>query len=204
MKSRNSIRVTACVFIVMALTNNTAQAERGDRQQAVQLEADKVTVDDKKKLHVYEGRVLLTQGSLQIRTSQMQVTQDNEGFQKGTAVGGDSGLASFRQKREGRQDFVDGEAERIEHDNRSERTEFFGRARVRSGLDEVTGQYILFDGKTENYSVTSGPRGTSAPAGSGQRVRAVIQPRTTPDGEAPSAKPTVGSPSSREGSKSGN
>jgi lipopolysaccharide export system protein LptA len=203
MKFGNSIRVTACILFVLGLTSITARADRGDRQQAVQLEADKVTVDDKKKLHIYEGRVLLTQGSLQIRTAQMQVMQDNEGFQKGSAVGGDNGLAFFRQKREGRQDFVEGEAERIEHDNHSEKTEFFGRARVRSGLDEVTGQYILFDGKTENYSVTSGPRGTSAAPGSGQRVRAVIQPRAKPDSEAVSAKPTVASPS-REGSKSGN
>lgn len=190
----------AIVTIVTALAVSTVRAERADRQQPVQLEADKVTVDDKKKLHIYEGRVVLTQGTLQIRTAQMQVTQDAEGFQKGLAIGGDGGgggLASFRQKREARPDYVEGEAERIEHDGRSEKTEFFGRARVRSGLDEVTGQYILFDGKTDNYFVTSGPRGTRAAPGSGDRVRAVIQPR--PKEESPSAKkPAATSPSSEE------
>lgn len=181
------------------LVISTARAERADRQQAVQLEADKVTVDDKKKLQTYEGKVILTQGTLQIRTEQMQVTQDSEGFQKGTAIGGDNGLALFRQKREGRQDYVEGEAERIEHDGRSEKTEFLGRARVKSGLDEVSGQYILFDGKTENYFVSSGPRGTQAAPGSGERVRAVIHPKTK--NEASSAKTPSAIPPSREETK---
>jgi len=165
------------VAVGLTLACGLVQAERSDRQQPVQLEADKVTVDDKKKLHVYEGKVILSQGSLLIRTALMQVSQDSDGFQKGSASGGDNGLASFRQKREGRADYIEGEADRIEHDNRNEKTEFFGRARVKSGLDEVSGQYILFDGKTENYFVTSGPNGTRAAPGSSERVRATIQPK---------------------------
>jgi len=202
MKPLAQFGASVVLATLATLAISTARAERADRQQAVQLEADKVTVDDKKKLQVYEGKVILTQGTLQIRTEQMQVTQDSEGFQKGTAIGGEGnngGLALFRQKREGRQDYVEGEAERIEHDGRSEKTEFLGRARVKSGLDEVSGQYILFDGKTENYFVTSGPRGTQAVPGSGERVRAVIHPKNKV--EATSTKTPPATPSSREETK---
>ena len=193
--------VLTSLATLVCLASSHAQAERADRQQAVQLEADKVTVNDKQKLHRYEGRVILIQGSLQIRTETMHVSQDKDGFQQGTAIGGDKGLATFRQKREARPDFVEGEAERIVHDSRGEKTEFFGRARVKSGLDEVNGQYIIFDGKTENYSV-SGRLPGSAPV-PGQRVRAVIQPRandeTTP---TPMAAPASGkTPISKEDSK---
>lgn len=112
-------------------------------------------------------------GTLVIRTDKLTVAQDADGFQKGTAYGGAGGLARFRQKREGKEEYVEGEAERIEHDARTEKTEFFGRALVRSGLDEVRGQYISYDGRTENFVVTSG----GSAGGKQERVRAVIQPK---------------------------
>jgi lipopolysaccharide export system protein LptA len=49
--------------------------------------------------------------------------------------------------------------------------------RVKSGLDEVRGQFISYDARSEQYVVTSGANGTKAPSGSRERVRAVIQPR---------------------------
>lgn len=180
-----------------------ALAERADRDKPVNLEADRITVDDVKKVHIFEGNVQLIQGTLIIRTEKLVVTQDSEGFQKGVAAGGEAGLAHFRQKREGKDEYVEGEAERIEHDGKAEKTEFFLRAHVKSGQDEVRGQYISYDGKTENYLVTSGPAGTVAPTvpGKDSRVRAVIQPKksstesmTKPSVEAPPLKaaPEIG------------
>jgi lipopolysaccharide export system protein LptA len=123
--------------------------------------------------------VQLVQGTLVIRTDRLVVTQDAEGFQKGVAYGGANGLARFRQKREGKDEYIDGEAERIEYESKAETAQFFVRAMVRSGLDEVRGQYISYDGKTERYLVTSGPDGTSAAtAGKPDRVRAVIQSKS--------------------------
>ena len=156
-----------------------ALAERADRDKPVNLEADRITVDDIQKVQVFEGNVQLVQGTLVIRTDRLVVTQDAEGFQKGVAYGGSGGLARFRQKREGRDEFIDGEAERIEYESKAEKAEFFVRAMVRSGLDEVRGQFISYDGKTERYLVTSGPDGTSAAsAGKPDRVRAVIQSKS--------------------------
>ena len=160
-----------------------AWAEKADRDKPVQLEADKVTVDDKQQLHVYEGNVILTQGTLVIKANRLNVKQDADGYQRGIAIGGANatdGRASFRQKREGKDDYVEGRAERIEHDNRTEKTEFFVRGHLKSGLDEVTGHHIIFDSKTENYVVSGGPAakaGTPGAATGSQRVTAVIQPK---------------------------
>ena len=169
----------ACGALILWLVSGPALAERADRDKPVNLEADRITVDDAKQVHIFEGRVQLVQGSLIIRAEKLVVTQDAEGFQKGVATGGDAGLAHFRQKREGKDEYVDGEAERIEYDGRGEVAQFFARARVRSGLDEVRGQYISYDGKSEHYLVTNGPGGTVvAPVdGKDSRVRAVIQPK---------------------------
>ncbi len=168
----------------LLLAASAAWAEKADRDKPVSIEADRVSVDDVKKQQIFEGNVQLAKGTLVIRAERIVVHQDEDGYQRGVASGG-SALASFRQKREGLDEFIDGEAERIEHDARAEKTEFFGRARVRSGLDEVRGQFISYDARSEQYVVTSGANGTRAPSGSRDRVRAIIQPRTAAAPSAP-------------------
>jgi len=180
----------------------SANADKADREKPVHLEADRISVDDAKKLYILEGNVQLVRGTLVIHTAKLVVSQDADGFQKGIAYGGTNGLAHFRQKREGRNEYVEGEAERIEHDGRQEKTDFFNRAYIKSGLDEVSGQYISYDGRSENYVVTGS--GSTA-AGKGERVRAVIQPKsgdakqTSPVIQrAPPLKPTLEIPSPRQ------
>lgn len=165
-----------------------AQAERADREKPIHLEADRMSIDDVKKVKILEGNAVLIQGTMELRTSRLVVTEDADGFQKASAIGGANGLAHFRQKREGRDDFTEGEAERIDHDARSEVTEFFIRAWVQSGLDEVKGQYISYDALNEKYLATTGGGSTRSATGVGQaRVRAIIQPKSKD--EKPAEKP---------------
>ncbi|HEY5762217.1 MAG TPA: lipopolysaccharide transport periplasmic protein LptA [Rhodocyclaceae bacterium] len=159
-----------------------AIAERADRDQAVNLEADRITIDDARKVHVFEGNVRLSQGSLRIQAARIVVSQDASGFQRGTAEGTP---ARFEQKREGRDEVVSGQATRIEYDAHSERVEFFGQAVVRSGSDEIRGEYIGYDAREERYFAEARqPDGATATTG---RVRATIQPRrqTAEDSPAP-------------------
>lgn len=172
-----------------------AHAESADRDKPVNIEADRVSVDDAKKQQIFEGNVQLIKGSLIIRAARIVVTQDDNGYQRGVATGTASVLPSFRQKREGQDEYIEGEAERIEHDARNEKTEFFNRAYVKSGLDEVRGQFISYDAKTENYFVTSGPNGSRALPGSGKRVHAIIQPKNqTASAEKPSSSTAIVTP----------
>jgi lipopolysaccharide export system protein LptA len=120
---------------------------------------------------------------MQIRGDRVVVRQDAEGFQFGTATGT---LATFRQKREGVEEWVDGEAERIEYDGKKEFVEFFNRAKLRRDLDESRGNYISYDTKTEFFRVQSAkdaPVVTGAPQNA--RVRAVIQPKSKDKPAAP-------------------
>lgn len=179
MNLTNAFRLTVALALGVAAAA-PAWAERADRSKPVNLEANRITVDDAKKVHVFEGNVRLVQGTLTILADKIVVSQDAEGFQKGVAHGTP---ARFRQKREGVDEYVEGEAERIEYDARTERAEFFGKARVKSAGDEVRGAYIAYDGVGERYLATSaGADGKPAADG---RVRAVIQPKAKPaDGAA--------------------
>ncbi|MCX7176888.1 MAG: lipopolysaccharide transport periplasmic protein LptA [Proteobacteria bacterium] len=189
-------------FLTLLLLSATpALAEKADREKPLLLDAGLLTVDDAKKIRIFTGDVKIAQGSLIILCEKLVVSDDPDGLQSGVATGGPGGLAHFRQKREGRDEFIEGEAERIVYDGKAEKTEFFQRAHIKSGRDEVRGQYISYDAKSENYVVSSGPNGSSAASSSDKsnRVRAVIQPRkgdnpavpTKPSGEAIPLKPAA-------------
>lgn len=179
----------SCLTLALLMSGSpAAQAEKADRDKPTNIEADTVTVDDIKKIQIFEGNVQLTKGTLIFRAERIVVTQDENGFQRSVSTGTKT-LPRFRQKREGRDEYIEGEAERIEYDTKTEKTDFYNRAWVKSGMDEVRGQFISYDGKAENYVVTSGPNGTRAKPGSNERVRAVIQPRNTKPANAVPASP---------------
>jgi lipopolysaccharide export system protein LptA len=166
-----------------------AQAERADRSKPINLESDRMRVDDVQKTSVFEGKVVMTQGTLTIRADKVTVRQDQEGYQYGSASGNP---ASFRQKRDGANEYIDGEADRIEYNGKLDKVELFNHARLkREPADEVRGNYISYDSRTEYFTVTGG----AGPAASGSpdaRVHAVIQPRIT--GEAAEKAPAPGAP----------
>ncbi len=166
------IRNTLLALLFCCLS---AHAERADRGKPVNLEADRVTLDDAKQTASFEGNVVLTQGTLVIRGDRMVVLQDADGFKYGTAYGN---LSSFRQKREGYDEYIEGHAERIEYDSKAEKVQMFNHAYLKKSNEEVRGNYISYDATTEFFRVTGGGK-TAATAGNPEgRVRAVIQPKS--------------------------
>jgi lipopolysaccharide export system protein LptA len=151
-------------------------AERADREKPINLEADHMAIDDLKHVQVYEGKVVFTQGTLMIRADKIVVTQDADGFRHGTATVVPGNLAYFREKRDGADEYVEGWGERIEYDDKTDRAELFVRARLKRNLDEVRGNYISYDGKTEFYLVKSAADAASTNDRQ-DRVRATIQPK---------------------------
>jgi len=175
-----------CVLLALAAT---AGAEKADRDKPVHLEADRVTIDDAKKTAMFEGKVMLTQGTLQIRGDRMEVRQDKDGFKLGITWGSP---VYFRQKREGVDEHIEGWAERMEYDSQAQTMQMFNRAQLKRGQDEVQGNYISYDGRTEFFQVTGGGIKAAVPGNPEGRVRAVIQskPRETPPASPPvSLKP---------------
>lgn len=176
-------RALAFILFVGSFTAPLASAERGDREKPINLEADTVTVDDLSQTSIYEGNVMLTQGTILLRATRLVVKQDAEGFQHGTAYGSP---ANFRQKRDGVDEYVEGYALRIEYDGRKDLVEFFEQARLKRNLDEVRGSYISYDSGAEFMKALGGKEAASAANPQG-RVRAVIQPKakTPPPRSAP-------------------
>lgn len=162
-----------------------ARAEKADKDRPTRLEANRMSSDDARRISIFEGNVVLTKGTITVRADRIVVRQDPDGFQLATATGKP---VRFRQKGDPKGDkegvWTDGEALRVEIDDRNERIEMFERARVSRDQDEVHGEYIFLDQRSEFFSV-SAAKGAAAPEA---RVRAVIQPKTKPEADKPPAK----------------
>jgi lipopolysaccharide export system protein LptA len=176
------LRLAATLLLAAALGGPPqALAERADRDKPVNLEADRVDLDDAKKEAVFVGAVTLTQGTLTIKADKIIVKQDAEGFQYGIAYGNP---AHFRQKREGTDEYIDGFAERLEYDGKADKMQMFTKARIQRGGDEVRGDYISYNAVTEFFQVIGGGKSAATASNPQGRVRAIIQPKPK-DGAAP-------------------
>ena len=168
-------KINRAVLLCLALACHipASHAERADRGQPLHLEASQVSIDDARQISTCEGKVMLTQGTLTIRGDKIVLTQNKEGVKRGTTTGQP---ASFRQKREGFDEYVEGYAERIEYDSTNATVDFFGQARMKRGGDEVQGDHITYSTMTEIFQARGTP-GQDAGAAGQSRVRAVIQPK---------------------------
>jgi lipopolysaccharide export system protein LptA len=172
----------------LAACSAPAMAEKGDRDQPTQIEANRMTSDDVRRTTMFEGNVVLTKGTITIRAERILVRQDAEGYQTSTATGTPAHFRQRQDPKDGKEgEWIEGEALRIEIDDRKSTVELIDNARVLRGGDEVVGNHILVDQRSDFFSVNSAKGG--AP-GSG-RVRAVLQPKAPapePKPPAPDAK----------------
>ena len=158
------------VPILMVGLSVPAFAEKADREKPVHLEADNVTLDDIRKVSVFDGNVLLIQGTLMLRADRLEAKQNSDGLQNVIAKGSP---VSFRQKREGADEYIEGFSSQVEYDNVEGVLRLIGDARLRKGGDEIRGAQITYDAKTEFYKVI----GQKGEPGASGRVRVIIRPK---------------------------
>jgi lipopolysaccharide export system protein LptA len=162
-------------FCFLSMGSSYVFAEKADRDKPIELESDTMTSDDSKNTNVYTGNVIFTQGTLIIKADELTVREDNQGFQHSTSIGNPT---SFKQKREGKNEYIEGSAQRIEYDGRMDKVHLYSKASVKKGEDVVYGDYIVFDSNAEFAKAVSGntknKAGETIPGG---RTRAIIQPK---------------------------
>ncbi len=183
------------VFLVAALAGaaTVALAEKADRGKPMNIEADALRYDDVKQVSVFSGRVVLTKGTIVIRGAQIEVRQDPDGYQFGLVTGAAATPAYFRQKREGLDEYIEGEGESIEYDGKADTVKFTKKAQLRSYRgstlgDEITGGVIVYDNLTDMFTV-DGNAGKPAAGAPGGRVRAMLTPKPEGSAAAPAAGP---------------
>jgi lipopolysaccharide export system protein LptA len=175
--------------LAAALAAAPVWAERTDRSKPMVVEADRDGVLDlQRQVLVYTGNVVISQGSMVLRAERVEMRTLPDGYRAASALGASGKPASWRQKRDGVDETVEGTADRIEFDGRADTLRFLGNGavrRLRSGAvaDEITGASILWDNTAEIFRVEGGNVSQTNPGG---RVRAVLSPRADTPASAPS------------------
>lgn len=192
MKQALSILLATLVY---GFVTTSALAEKADKDKPMNVEADSLRYDDLKQTSVFTGRVVVTKGTILIRGAKVDVRQDPEGYQYGVVTAEAGKLAYYKQKREGLDEFIEGEADVIEYDGKADRVKFIKRAELRrlrgaSIADEMIGSLITYDNTSDVFTVDGGPGGPGPAAGvPAGRIRAVLSPRITASGPATVAVP---------------
>lgn len=190
------------IFLVLvgAFLSGGVWAEKADRNKPMNIESDALRYDDLKQVSIFTGRVILTKGTIVIRGSRVEIRQDPEGYQFGVATEEPGKLAFFRQKREGVDEYIEGDGQTIEYDGRADIVKFIGKAvlrRLRGATlaDEVIGNVIVYNNLTDIFTVDGGASqaGAGVPRG---RVRAMLTPKpeagtSNPASTAPSPGPAL-------------
>jgi lipopolysaccharide export system protein LptA len=182
-----------CALLLGSLLGVSAWAERADRDKPMNAEADALRYDDARQTSVFTGNVVITKGTIIIRGAQVEVRQDAQGGQFGLVTGNATVPAFFRQKRDVPDEFIEGEAQRIEYDSRADTVRFIGSAVLRRYRatqlnDETSGAVIVYNGANDMFTVDGGAAART-PTNPGGRVRAMITPVPKSDTPAPAAAP---------------
>ena len=182
------------VAIGLAGLSWPALAEKADRDKPMQIEADSMRHDEGKQLTQFNGKVLATKGTLILRAERMEVQQDNQGKQVARLWAAPNERVFFRQKREGMDEYTEGEAETVTYDNQADLITLIQRAEVRllrgnQVADRIQDQTIVFNNTTEVMSVDGQVQNGASPRD--QRVRATLTPRQNATGPASAVSPTA-------------
>ena len=143
-----------------------ASAEKADSDKPMDVRALTMSSDQTRRISIFEGNATIVKGTLIIRADRIVIYQDEDGYTVATATGKP---ARYRQKREGVDEYLEGEALTIVQDERRDRLELRDQALFKRSQDQIQGDAIEVDTRAEFYTVKS--------AKSGGRGRAVIQPR---------------------------
>jgi lipopolysaccharide export system protein LptA len=167
--------LTVCIF-----SAGYAAAEQADRTKPVEVEADVANVDQGNRIKTLEGNAILTQGTMRLTAERIVIKEDEAGNTTAQIVGGPKGQVVFRQKREGTSDYMEGSADRAEFDDKADTVKLFMNARLKSGGDELKGDYIYYNSATEVMQAgksASDAKGVTASGENSGRVKITIQPK---------------------------
>jgi lipopolysaccharide export system protein LptA len=184
------------IFAVAALSlaSLTATAERADSLKQAQVDFDNGHLDEVTQTRTLTGNVVLSRGTLLIKSDKAVMKESPEGYMILTLTAAPGKVATFRQKRDGGPDlWTEGQAQRIEYDERTEVVRLFANAVVKQlegkrMTSEVNGPFISYDNRTEQANVHNDASGESKPGGG--RSTIIIAPRRTAGASAtPAAQP---------------
>ena len=177
------LRTLLIGLALLAVQVLPARAEKADRDLPLTFDAGQLRIDGKRKVQVLSGGVEINRGTLVLKAALVELRETPTG-QVAVATGSSEQPATFRQKRDGVDETVEGQALRIDYDTVTQMVNFQKQAQVRLWrgevlADQISGETIVYDHGRDAFEILGGataPAGAASAPGSG-RVRGVVTPR---------------------------
>ncbi len=177
-----SLTLALCVLAAIGmLATRMAHAERADRDKPIFYQGDSGGANLGSKDGELAGNVVITQGTLTLRADRIVFHQNADNSLSATAYGNP---VSFREKRDGVDEYYEGQAQRAVYDGQKRFLELFDRAVLKKSGDEIRSNYITYDAGAEVFKAEGRPDTRPPDAGDaslGPRVRGVFQPQAKDD-----------------------
>ncbi len=152
--------------LALALIPALAAALPEDRNQPIQLEARSGEINQQTGVSVYQGNVVISQGSMRLNADVATIHVKDGGFQRMEATGNPVNL---RYQPTVDKPEILGTSQRVEYDVVSAKVIMSGNARLTQGQDVFTGDRVEYDLKSDVVRA----RG----AGDKGRIQFTIQPQ---------------------------
>jgi len=149
------------------LLSGPAAALESDQQQPIYMEADGVEINDGSGASIYQGNVIVTQGSIRMTADKVTVTRKPNGADHIVAIGNP---ATFQQQMEGKKELIKGRSKRAEYTTDSEVIVLIGDAVLTQAKDTFKSDRII-------YNRIQGQVLAGNKAQGKQRVRVTIRPK---------------------------
>ena len=164
---------TELFLILLATLPGAALALSTDRDQPVHIEADRGELDDVKGVTIYEGRVVVTQGSIKITGDRVVLHYDDQrDISRAEAVGKP---ATYQQLSDGESEPLKARALRMDYQVKDGVIDLYDDASVVQTGNSLFGSRITYDTVNERVKASR--------SGSGEdRVRVILTPKAKDGG----------------------
>lgn len=141
------------LLITALLAPCAGLADRNDGSKPMDFKSQSAHIDDLRKTYRYAGQVRMTQGTRLLTADNVVIQRDAAGFSKSVASGTAQKLAYVKQRENDGKGWMEGWAERIEYDDRTDKLFFFDQAHIKTSTDDAKGEVIIYDNVTERYQI---------------------------------------------------
>ncbi|MDF0606103.1 lipopolysaccharide transport periplasmic protein LptA [Neisseriaceae bacterium TC5R-5] len=161
------------LLALLLASSSFIHAEQADRNKPLEITSDNGCIMDQiNGVSTCEGNVVIIQGTLRVNADKVVASQNKQGQQTLVATGR---IVTFRQKLDGKEEWVEGQASRVDYNSAANLAVLTGNARVKRNGDLVIGNVITYNTVSETYQVTGG---TASGPNKG-RVTVILQPKNT-------------------------
>jgi lipopolysaccharide export system protein LptA len=174
-------KLIAALFLLLPLA---ASAEKADANKPINIAYDKADVDQVTQNYIATGNVIITRGTMVLKSDRAEVQEAPDGYHTFILTASPGKLATFRQKRDGGPDLWDeGEAQRIEYDERADLVKLFSKAVIKQLegtkiTQEMDSEFISYDNRREVLVGRNDAKGVNNPGGG--RGSLTLQPHAKP------------------------